>query len=396
MVEIKNLSSSKVEVVLEIPKEKWEEMLNAEYKKIGKQVVIKGFRKGKAPLNILKMYIPRDYVLNAVKDSLEEEVLSSLESEGYRVLAVRKLDFEENDEGIKVVAEADVYPKVEIPEGVLESLPIRKAEDALHVSEEEVEEVMRSALEEKFGIEESADKETLEDGDIAVVEWKMKVAGKETPPREAVFVLGEGDFIEEVEPHLRGMKRGEVRYILVDNETGEVKQVSEDTSAPEDGYVMIVELKDIRTRKLELNDELAKKLGFESLEELKKAFRERLEADKWTEWRNEVLDKLAEVIPVDVPDTLVLYEGSQRFKALKEDAKARKIDWDTYVASLGFESEDALIEHLQNISRSSVRDFLILEALANKFGVEVGSEDWEKKVLIKLSELVNGNGGGEA
>jgi len=394
-VEIKNLNSSKVEVVLELPSDKWEEKLNAEYIKIGKQIAIKGFRKGKAPLSVLKLYIPKEYVLNAVKEALEEEIISALESEGYKVLAVRKLDFEEGDNGVKIVAQADVYPKVEIPDGVLESLSIKKAEDALRVSDEEVEEIMKSALEEKFGIEESSDKDVLEDGNIAVVEWKMKVAGKETPAREAVFVLGEGDFIEEVEPYLRGMKRGEIRYLLVDNQSGEVREVSEDTPAPEDGYIMIVELKDIRTKKLELNDELAKKLGFESLEELKQAFRERLESDKWSAWRDEVLDKLAEVIPVDVPDTLVLYEGSQRFKALKEDAKARKIDWDTYIASLGFESEEALIEHLQNISRSSVRDFLILEALANKFGIEVGGEDWEKKVLMKLSELVNESDGGE-
>jgi len=386
---VERVSGTNLKVEVAYDGSEWQEKLTQMYKKLGRSVQIKGFRKGKAPLNILKMYIPEEYVEEEVRKDEVDAIVKELFAEGYKVVGVLSADWKEED-GKKVVAlVVETYPEISFDDVDFTSIDIEPLDKATEVSDEEVDKAIRESLEPYFAIEKSADKEELEKGDIALVEWKMIVEGKETPARETTFVVGEGDFIEEVEPYLVGMKRDEKRYILVNSETSEAKVISSpDEAEGDDVYVVEVTLKDIRTKELELSDEVAKKVGYDSVDELKNAVRENIRRAKWEKWRDEVLEKVASLIKLEVPQAMIVDEVNARYKGLRKEASKAGMDWDEYVARLGFEDEDALIEKLKEISEETLKLYLVLLSLANYFGIDTNDEKMEEKVIEKLNEVI--------
>ncbi|NOZ92808.1 MAG: trigger factor [Dictyoglomi bacterium] len=387
---VEKVSGTNLKVEATYSPEEWQEKMDAMYKKIGKSVQLKGFRKGKAPLNVLKMYIPVEYVEEEIRKDELDAIVKQLMEEGYKIVGVLSADWKDED-GKKIVSMViETYPEISFDDVDLSSIDIEPLEKATEVSDEEVEKAIRESLEPYFAIEKSADKEELEEGDIAFVEWKMIVGGKETPARETTFVVGEGDFIEEVEPHLVGMKRDEKRYILVNSETNEAKIIdSPEEAEGDDVYVVEVTLKDIRTKELELTDEVAKKVGYDSVDALRDAVKESIRRQKWEQWRDEALQKVSELVKLEVPQTMIIDEVNARYKGLRKEASKAGMEWEEYVARLGFEDEEQLIEKLKEIAEQTLRLYLVLLSLAKYFGIDTNDEQMEEKVIEKLAEVVS-------
>jgi len=217
----------------------------------------------------------------------------------------------------------------------------------------------------------------------------MIVGGKETPKREITFVVGSGEFIEEVEPHLVGMKRDEKRYILVNSETNEASIISSPDDVPSDDfYVVEVVLKDIRTKEMELTDEVAKKLGYDSVEALRSAVKESIRRTKWERWRDKVLSKLAEIVKLEIPQSMIIDEVNARYKGLRKEASKAKMEWEEYLAKIGFESEDQLIEKLKEVAEETLKFYVLMLSLARYFGIEENDKSMEEKVIKKIAELI--------
>ncbi|GEM_PF-1958924 len=387
---VEKVSGTNLKVEATYTPEEWQEKMNAMYKKIGKSVQLKGFRKGKAPLNVLKMYIPAEYVEEEIRKDELDAIVRQLMEEGYKIVGVLSADWKEEDGKRIVSMVVETYPEISFDDVDLSSIDIEPLDEATKVSDEEVESAIRESLEPYFAIEKSSDKEELEEGDIAFVEWKMIVGGKETPARETTFVVGQGDFIEEVEPHLVGMKRDEKRYILVNSETNEAKIINSPEEAEgDDVYVVEVTLKDIRTKELELTDDVAKKVGYDSVDALREAVKDSLRRQKWERWRDEALQKVSDLVKLEVPQTMIIDEVNARYKGLRKEASKAGMEWEEYVARLGFEDEDQLIEKLKEIAEQTLRLYLVLLSLAKYFGIDTNDEHMEEKVIEKLAEVIS-------
>jgi len=386
---IETVSGTNIKAKIKYSQEEWNKKLEETYRRLGRQVQIKGFRKGKAPLNILKMYIPEDYVEEEVKKAELDNIVKMLLEDGYKIVGIVSADWSKEDDSVLVEIVAETYPEVSFDEINWSEIDIEPLDDATVVLDEEVDNAIRESLEPYFSIEKTADKDTLEEGDIALVEWRMIVGGKETPKREITFVVGSGEFIEEVEPHLVGMKRDEKRYILVNSETNEASIISSPDDVPSDDfYVVEVVLKDIRTKEMELTDEVAKKLGYDSVEALRSAVKESIRRTKWERWRDKVLSKLAEIVKLEIPQSMIIDEVNARYKGLRKEASKAKMEWEEYLAKIGFESEDQLIEKLKEVAEETLKFYVLMLSLARYFGIEENDKSMEEKVIKKIAELI--------
>ena len=206
---------SQVEAILkgEIFRSEFESEKKKVAREIAKKVKIDGFRPGRVPPKLVeKIYA----------DSIKEEALGNLINQlvekGLKDIQptinpkVTKLD--ETGKSFKVEIQIPLSPKVELDGSYIECLPKIAIPE---VTEEEIKKELEQ-LAEKVGKNKPVEKESLEEGDIAVIDFKGFVNGKpfEGGEGEAYpLEIGSGQFIAGFEEQLKGMKVGEERTIEV-------------------------------------------------------------------------------------------------------------------------------------------------------------------------------------
>jgi len=256
MVEVQKIDSANALIKAKIDNKTIEEKKKKIAKEIAKKAKIQGFRPGKVPLKVVeKMYgeeIKRDAISEAVKEVLDEGIKKLENAEILGEPQVVK--FDEKEDGIEVEIKVFTKPEVNIDESYKECVPDVELPE---VSDEEVEEELKK-IANSMSETKVSQKETLEKGDIAVIDFKGYIDGKpmENGSAEAYpLEIGSGAFIPGFEEQLIGMKVGETRKIKVKfPENYGAKEIAGKEAEFE------VTLQEIQEKvPAEINDELAKK-----------------------------------------------------------------------------------------------------------------------------------------
>ncbi|KAA2317430.1 trigger factor [Pseudooceanicola sediminis] len=277
------------------------------------EVEMKGFRKGKVPMALLKKQFGQRILGEAMQESIDGAMSKHFEDSGDRPAMqpeVNMVDGETWKEGDDVVVKMSYEALPEIPDVDLKSIELEKlvakADDAA------VDEALGNLAESAQDFE---DKDgAADEGDQVVIDFVGKVDGEAFDGGSAEdypLVLGSNSFIPGFEEQLKGVTAGEEKAVEV---TFPEEYGAENLAGK--AAVFDCTIKAVKAPKAaEVNDELAKKFGAEDLAALKAQIAERLEAEyvgaARAVMKRNLLDKLDEVVSFDLPPSLVTAEADQ-------------------------------------------------------------------------------------
>lgn len=349
-----------------------------------KSANLKGFRKGKAPINFVKQVYGPQVENDALYRFVSEEFYKAVQKEELKAVGYPTFGQTQFTDGKNVSFEAtvEIFPEVEIKD--YSKYTFKKEDEA--VTEKDITDLKEKYLAPKAEtVEVEDDKKGIENGNFAVFNFEGEKPDGTKPENmkatEFMLEIGSGQFIPGFEEQMVGLKKGEKKTLEL---TFPADYHEEDLK---DAQVKFhVEILEIKEKKVpELTDDLAKEFGFESVEDFDTKNKERLVLQKKREVQSklqeEILKKLVEENSFDVPNTLV----EQQKKAVREDlgANLKQQGFDDAMLSTYFDKWDDDV-----VSRATfqVRSGLILDKLAKKYEVEASDSDLDAKIAEMASQ----------
>ncbi|VDS10025.1 Trigger factor [Paracoccus haematequi] len=351
--------------------------VDAKLKEAQPEVELKGFRKGKVPLAMLKKQFGPRILGDAMQDAIDGALKKHLDESGDRPATQPKVEMQNGEgwkEGDDVVVNVSYEALPPIPEVDLSSLTLEKltvpAEDA--AINEALENLAKSAQ----NFEDRRKGSKAKDGDQVVIDFKGFVdgeafeggAGEDYP-----LVLGSNSFIPGFEDQLVGAKEGDDVTVSVKfpEEYGAKHLAGKDATFE-------CKVKAVKAPKpAEIDDELAKKFGAEDLEGLKKQIAGRLEQEYAGAARailkRSLLDQLDQKVKFDLPESLVEAEAQQIAHQLWHEENPEVHDH-----SHG--SIEPTDEH-KKLAERRVRLGLLLAEIGQKAEVTVTDQEMTQAVL---------------
>lgn len=289
--------------------------VDAKLKEAQPEVEMKGFRKGKVPMAMLKKQFGQRIMGDAMQEAIDGALRTHLEKSGDRPAVQPKIEMvggETWKEGDDVVVTVAYEALPAIPEADLSGIELERL--VVSASDEQVNEALENLAKNAQSFEDRKKGTKAKDGDQVVIDFKGMVDGEAFEGGAAEdypLVLGSGSFIPGFEEQLVGAKAGDEVKVEV--------KFPEEYGAPNlagKDAVFETTVKAVKAPKpAELDDELAKKFGADSLDALKAQIRERLEAEYKGASRQvlkrALLDKLDALVKFDLPESLVEAEAHQ-------------------------------------------------------------------------------------
>ncbi|WP_323715831.1 trigger factor [Paracoccus aminovorans] len=289
--------------------------VDAKLKEAQPEVEMKGFRKGKVPMALLKKQFGQRIMGDAMQEAIDGALREHLEKSGDRPAIQPKIEMVNGEtwkEGDDVVVTVAYEALPQIPEADLSGIELERL--VVSASDEQVNEALENLAKNAQSFEDRKKGTKAKDGDQVVIDFKGMVDGVAFDGGTAEdypLVLGSGSFIPGFEEQLVGAKAGDEVKVEV--------KFPEEYGAPNlagKDAVFETTVKAVKAPKAaELDDELAKKFGAESLDALKDQIRERLEAEYKGASRQvlkrALLDKLDALVKFDLPESLVEAEAQQ-------------------------------------------------------------------------------------
>jgi trigger factor len=270
---------------------------------IGRQVRIPGFRPGKVPMQILHRRFGAQVLGEVLQSTVEGTSAEAIREHNLRPALPPKVDIMTFSEGADLEYKMSVELLPEIPEANFSDLGIERL--VVEIPEEEIDRAIERLAEQQRQSE-PVDR-PAENGDILVVDIDGRVDGHEIPGatgKDRHITLGSGNLIPGFEDQLLGARAGEERTVRVTFPEGYAADL-----AGKEG-VFTVSVKEVRQKSpLTIDDELAKAVGLENLDELRQEMKQSLQRnyDQATRLRlkRALLDKLAERYDFPVPPGMV-------------------------------------------------------------------------------------------
>ena len=383
------LENCHVEALVSVDKELWQKAQDKAFKKLAEDVEIPGFRKGKAPANLVKQHINPGKVLSeaigevlqpAFNDVLENEKVEPMTRPSYDVTKCTPDELE-----LKFIIVT--RPNVELGKYQGYDLGKKTAE----VKEDEIDASINELRKQNATV--TPKEGQAENGDIVVIDFEGSVDGVPFEGGKAEnheLELGSHSFIEGFEDQLVGSSAG----IEVDVKVTFPKNYGPEEIAGKDA-VFHVKVNEVKQKVLPgLDEEFIKDLninGVETVEQLRKNRREALLKQKEASLRREYLDKLLEevkkVSKFEVADEIIAEETEGQKKNLQNRLAQSGIDLEQYLAITRMSEED-LNKQLREEAIKGLQSFLVLEEVGLKEKIAVTDEEMEFE-LAKMADQYN-------
>ena len=369
-----------VKFEVKVEANKFNEALTRAYKKNVKNFNVPGFRKGKVPMNVVKQYYGVGVLLeDAVNFAIDGSYSEVLKENNIIPVDYPKIDVVEVGEGKDFVytAEVTVYPEVEL--GEYKGLSVEKK--TYEVTEEEVAKKLKE-MQEKNARVESKEEGTVENGNIAVIDFKGYVDGEAFQGGEGndySLEIGSKTFIDTFEEQLVGAKV---------NDTVEVNVTFPENYGKEElngkPAKFEVTIKEIKVKELpELDDEFAKETSeFETIADLKADITKKLEdtnAERSErEFEEAVITAVAGNAKVEIPEVMVEKEVDKMVQNLQQRLQYQGLSLEQYFQFTGSD-EAKMREYMKANAQTKVKVDLVLEAIEKAEYVEATEEEIKAK-----------------
>lgn len=371
---------ARVVLEVEVEPERVERTVDAVYRRLVRRLRIPGFRPGKAPRPIVEMHLGKNALyLEAVDELLPQAYREAVRAANIEPVAQAKIDIIEFGAGkpLKFKAEVDVKPEVQL--GDYRGLAVEKR--VRKVTEKDVDEVI-NALREQFAELVTVDKEKVEPGDYAVVDFEGYIDGQPFrggAGKGEIVRVGDEGVLPAFSQQLVGMAPGEEREFDVTFPEGAREDLAGKTAR------FRVRLLEIKQRRVpEADDEFAKDVGeFETIAELRADCRKRLEEAAERAADAEMRDKLLEMAVnnarVELPEVMVEQELARMKDEFEYSLWARGLTLEHYLEA-SEQTEEQLLERLRPSAVQRVKAELVLEAIAKAEGLEPTEEEIDRRL----------------
>ena len=383
---LKNISDVKVELTISLGAEELKAAEQVALTKLAKEVKIEGFRKGKAPLEMVAAQVDTN-LLNqeTLENALSKSVAEAFLKEKVQAINRPEVDVKKFIPGteLEFTATTEIMPKVEL--GDYKKLGVKK--EAIKVSKKEVKETIERILKnfaEKKKVERQA-----KNGDEIIIDFLGKKDGVAFDGGKAEkfpLELGSKSFIPGFEEGLIGKKAGD--------------ELSLDLEFPKDyhakdlaGTKVIFEVKIHEVRENvepEINEEFLSKLGdFKTKEEFEKQIEEDLKTQKQAEadekFKDEIVKKLAEVSKVPVPEILLEDQKRSIEMDMQQNLMYSGLSLEDYLERMGKTREEWLEKDVKEVAEMRVKCGLALAELSKVEKVESSIEELDARI-VQLKE----------
>ena len=376
-------TENKNEVKLEftIEAKKFDEAIMKVYQKSVRYFNIPGFRKGKAPFNIVeRMYGDEIFYEDAFNELVPSIYEKEIEDNKIEAVSKPEINIVKMKKGEDLVFTALVQTKPEVKLGKYKGIELKKVE--YPVTDEDVEHELAHVQEHNARIITVEDR-PVQDKDIAVIDFQGFVDGKAFEGGKAEkheLEIGSKTFIPGFEDQVIGMKVGEEKDI---NVKFPEDYFSKDLAGKDATFK--VKLHEIKEKQLPaLDDEFAKDVSeFDTLKDYKTSIKEKKQAQNDDrakhETENLAIEAVSNETKIDIPSGMIETEIDALIRDLEQQLSYQGINLDQYLKIMN-KTRKEIEENYKEQAEKNVKSRLILEAIIKEEKIESTDEEINAKI----------------
>lgn len=385
--EIKQISETKYEVLVDVDTELWKSAQAKNLKKALANVSVPGFRKGKVPESMAMKHVDQSKVMyDSINDVIQPGYEAALDESKLIPFAQPTLDVTKvSNEEVQLKFVITVAPKVTL--GEYKNLGIKK--EVKKISDEEINASLNKTLEENANL--IVAERPAQMGDTVVLDFEGFVDGKAFEGGKGEnyeLVLGSKSFIPGFEDALVGVAAGESKDVNV-----KFPEQYVETLAGKDATFKCV-VHEVKTKELPtLNDEFVSELGIENVktvEDLKAHEKAKLEetakqeADK--KYYNDIVKAVTNNAQAVIDEDIIKSEMEGAKENMNQQLSQNGLTLDQYLKIIGKSNEDYEKE-LHDSSVENVKTFVTLQEIAKAENIKVSDEDIENEYATIASRF---------
>ncbi len=373
---VENLSPARVKINAEVDAGDLAAEIEGAAKRLGGEMRMPGFRKGKVPAPLVIQQIGREAVFEqALRDSLPVWYERAILDSGVTPIGEPQLDVGDppaEGEGLSFSIEVSVRPPAELGDYKGIEVPQTAPEVPDGAVDAEIDR-MRDSLASLNPVERAA-----ADGDHLLLDFSGSVAGEEFEGGQAtdyLLELGSGNFIEGFEEGLIGAAAGDEKTIDV---TFPEEYHAEHLAGEEAQFAVVV--KEVREKTLpEANDDFAaENSDFDTIAELRADIEHRIlhqmEHQVEDAYRDAVLDAVVDAASIELPDDVVAARAEEVWERLERQIQNAGMDPAAYLQMQG-KTREEMVEEAKPDAERGLRREAVLEAVAEAEGIDVSEEE---------------------
>ena len=374
-----NANEVKLEITVEA--EKFENAIKKVYFQNAKYISIPGFRKGKAPMNIVEKYYGKEiFYEDAFNEVAGESFDNALKENNIEAVSRPDIEVTQIEKGKDLIFVATVQTKPEVKLGKYKGIEIPKIE--YNVTDEDIQKELEKMQERNSRLVSVEDK-AVENGNITIIDFEGFVDGvafEGGKAEEHELEIGSGAFIPGFEDQIIGMKIGEEKDI---NVKFPEEYFSKELAGKDATFK--IKLHEIKAKELpKIDDEFAKDVSeFDTLEELKNSIKEKLEkqnADKEKYEKQEAVVKaVCENMEVEIPSGMVELETENMLNDIEQRLAYQGMKIEQYLQMLG-KNEEEMKKEFEPQAIEAIKSRLALEAIRKVEKIEATDDEVNEKI----------------
>lgn len=416
-IETKKLPKSELEIKIIIPWKEWKNFIDKAVSEISKDIKIKGFRPGKAPRDIIEQKVGKNTILDsAAKKAINKTYADAISREKIDAIGSPRVEILKLAEGndLEYKAETAVMPEITMKPWKKDIEKVNKdyKNKKMEISDKEMENELKKIANSRVKLI-TVNRE-IRKGDSAEIDFQVSrnnVPIENGTSKKHPLVLGSNVFIPGFEENIIGMKEKEEKEFEL-----QFPDKYHDKNLAGKPATFKVKVNLVQERQTpEINDNFAKSLGkFENLENLKNNVKKGLlnekEKKKKEQKRTELIEKLIEVMEVDVPETLIHSELHKMIEEFKRQLQGMGMTLDAYLdkmpikdrsqsktgqfidgakISSGKKTKEDLEREWIPQAEKRIKSYMALEKIAKELDIRLSSDKIEEEMNKTLQYYKN-------
>ena len=374
-----NATGLKREYKVVVPADTLQGQIETRLKELGERIRMPGFRPGKVPLQLLKQRYEKSVMGEVLEKTVHEGSHQLLNERNLRPAGQPKVEIVSFEDGkdLEFSVAMEVIPDIT----PVDFKTLKLERTVVDVPDTEIDESLQRLAKRQRKPENAPDDHAAQSGDVVHIDFVGRIDGKEFEGGKAEdfhLELGSGMFIPGFEDQLVGLKKGDKKLVKVDfpAEYGN----KELAGKPSEFDVTVKQVSQLKDQPID--DEMAKALGADNLDGLRKRVREQIERDYGLAGRARLkrllLDQLADKHDFTLPEGLVEAEFEAIWKQIEADMKADRLD-----AEDKGKSEEQLKTEYRDIAKRRVKLGLLLSEVGRTNNIQVPNDDLTRAIITE-------------
>ena len=375
----------KRELKVTVPAADLEADVEGRLDELRKTITMKGFRRGKVPLSIVRRHYQPRVLGEVLQQTIETRSREVLEERELRPAMQPEIEITAYDEGkdLEFTMGMEVLPNIEL--GDFSDLTVTRLK--AEVTDESVEDALGRLAEAEKRFEPVETPRAAQEGDQLLVDIAVEVDGEPAPERSGTDVPLELDaeaLLPEMTEQLVGAEAGQEREVTMtppapDQEAGE----QDEPAAAAEATVFKITVKEVQERlPVTVDDAFAERRGAENLDALRGVVREQIQSEyeqvSQARLKRSLLDVLDERYKFDVPPGMVEREFDAVWQQIENDAKRAEAE----IATILDQPEDEAREEFRQIAERRVRLGLLIAEIGGSNDITVEQEDLLRAAMM--------------